>query len=147
MSAVSSFCSEAISTATSPESISGPSLAANRDLLNDDAALRFLDDSVPGVVPDNEGASARAVELVALPPVAPSSSTVAGANASVVDDGSQRALPTLDEAMRHHIGRALVLTRGRIEGRGGAADILGVNPHTLRGKMRRLKIEWSRYRI
>jgi hydrogenase-4 transcriptional activator len=55
-------------------------------------------------------------------------------------------LPTLDDAMRAHIARALGLTRGRIEGRGGAADLLGVNPHTLRGKMRRLKIEWSSYR-
>ena len=55
-------------------------------------------------------------------------------------------LSTLDDAMRGHIGRALALTRGRIEGRGGAADLLGVNPHTLRGKMRRLRIDWSVYR-
>ena len=55
-------------------------------------------------------------------------------------------LATLDDAIRAHIGRALEASRGRIEGRGGAADLLGVNPHTLRGKMRRLKIAWSRYR-
>lgn len=60
---------------------------------------------------------------------------------------SRRApIATLDDAMRAHIVRALGLARGRVEGRGGAADLLGVNPHTLRGKMRRLKIEWSRYR-
>ncbi|MBS2013092.1 MAG: hypothetical protein JST00_09405 [Deltaproteobacteria bacterium] len=56
------------------------------------------------------------------------------------------SFPTLDEAMRLHITRALCLTGGRIEGRGGAADVLGLNPHTLRGKMRRLKIDWARYR-
>ncbi len=59
---------------------------------------------------------------------------------------ANEALPTLDDAMRALIIRALGLTRGRVEGRGGAADLLGVNPHTLRGKMRRLKIEWSVYR-
>ncbi|AKV01478.1 Formate hydrogenlyase transcriptional activator [Labilithrix luteola] len=56
------------------------------------------------------------------------------------------AFPTLEETMRAHIHRALVLTRGRIEGRGGAADILGLNPHTLRGKMRKLRIDWARFR-
>ena len=53
---------------------------------------------------------------------------------------------TLDAAMRAHIERALTLTGGRIEGRGGAADILGLNPHTLRGKMRKLKLDWSVFR-
>jgi hydrogenase-4 transcriptional activator len=53
---------------------------------------------------------------------------------------------TLDDAMRAHIVQALEAARGRIEGRGGAADLLGVNPHSLRGKMRRLTIDWRRYR-
>lgn len=61
-------------------------------------------------------------------------------------EATGETLPTLDEAIRTHIVRALGISRGRIEGRGGAADLLGVNPHTLRGKMRRLKLEWSRYR-
>jgi transcriptional regulator with GAF, ATPase, and Fis domain len=59
---------------------------------------------------------------------------------------TNEVVSTLDDAIRAHIIRALTLTRGRVEGRGGAADLLGVNPHTLRGKMRRLKIDWSRYR-
>lgn len=62
------------------------------------------------------------------------------------DAKAEAPLPTLDDAMRTHIGHALVRSRGRIEGKGGAADLLGVNPHTLRGKMRRLKIDWSRFR-
>lgn len=59
---------------------------------------------------------------------------------------SSGPLKTLDDAVREHIERALVLTSGRIEGRGGAADVLGLNPHTLRGKMRKLRVEWSRFR-
>lgn len=57
-----------------------------------------------------------------------------------------RTLVTLDEAVVQHIERALTLTHGRIEGRAGAAHLLGVNPHTLRAKMRKLGIDWSRFR-
>jgi hydrogenase-4 transcriptional activator len=53
---------------------------------------------------------------------------------------------TLEAAMKEHIERALVATQGRIEGRGGAAELLDINPHTLRARMRKLKIDWSRFR-
>jgi len=49
-------------------------------------------------------------------------------------------------AMRLHIERALVTTRGRIEGRRGAAAILEINPHTLRARMRKLGIDPARFR-
>jgi transcriptional regulator with GAF, ATPase, and Fis domain len=53
---------------------------------------------------------------------------------------------TLDAAMRSHIEAALRATHGRVEGRHGAARALGINPHTLRARMRKLKIDWSVYR-
>jgi transcriptional regulator with GAF, ATPase, and Fis domain len=53
---------------------------------------------------------------------------------------------TLDAAMARHIERALAATSGRIEGKSGAAALLGINPHTLRARMRKLKIDWSRFR-
>jgi hydrogenase-4 transcriptional activator len=56
------------------------------------------------------------------------------------------SVQTLDAAMRQHIQRALTATRGRIEGRHGAAAILGINPHTLRARMRKLGIDWSQFR-
>ncbi|MHB0958382.1 MAG: sigma-54 interaction domain-containing protein [Pirellulaceae bacterium] len=52
----------------------------------------------------------------------------------------------LDVAMKEHIERALRATQGRIEGHGGAARLLAINPHTLRARMRKLKIDWSRFR-
>ncbi len=55
--------------------------------------------------------------------------------------------PSLDEAMTQHIESALALTRGRIEGRRGAAALLKINPHTLRARMRKLKIDWDKYRV
>jgi transcriptional regulator with GAF, ATPase, and Fis domain len=63
-----------------------------------------------------------------------------------IEDAAGPQLMTLDEAMKVHIQRALIATRGRIEGRSGAAAILGINPHTLRARMRKLGVEWSRFR-
>ena len=56
------------------------------------------------------------------------------------------ATPSLDLAMRGHIERALLQVHGRIEGPFGAAKLLGINPHTLRARMRKLGIEWAKYR-
>jgi transcriptional regulator with GAF, ATPase, and Fis domain len=55
-------------------------------------------------------------------------------------------IATLDEAMAEHIARALQLTQGRVEGQRGAAALLGINPHTLRARMRKLGLEWKRFR-
>lgn len=54
--------------------------------------------------------------------------------------------PTLDEAMIEHIRAALRRTRGRIEGRQGAAVLLGINPHTLRSRMRKLGLDPQEFR-
>lgn len=54
--------------------------------------------------------------------------------------------PSLDEAMVQHIEAALRRTQGRVEGKTGAARILQINPHTLRGRMRALGVDWKRFR-
>jgi transcriptional regulator with GAF, ATPase, and Fis domain len=48
--------------------------------------------------------------------------------------------------MKSHIERALAATRGRVEGKRGAAKILGINPHTLRARMRKLGVRWEEFR-
>lgn len=53
---------------------------------------------------------------------------------------------TLDSAMVRHINDALSKCHGRIEGPFGAAKALGINPHTLRSRMRKLGIEWASFR-
>jgi formate hydrogenlyase transcriptional activator len=50
------------------------------------------------------------------------------------------ALSELDEVQRRHIVRVLKQTFWRIEGAKGAAAILGINPGTLRSRMKRLSI-------
>jgi hydrogenase-4 transcriptional activator len=54
--------------------------------------------------------------------------------------------PTLEAVAKTHIESALRRTAGRIEGEGGAAKLLGINPHTLRARMRKLKINWDSFR-
>ncbi|MBN1590754.1 MAG: sigma-54-dependent Fis family transcriptional regulator, partial [Pirellulales bacterium] len=52
----------------------------------------------------------------------------------------------LDVAMRRHIETALAATKGRVEGPHGVAALLNVNPHTLRARMRKLRIDWKQFR-
>jgi transcriptional regulator with GAF, ATPase, and Fis domain len=56
------------------------------------------------------------------------------------------AIRPLEEVVVEHIERALASVAGRIEGPGGAAELLGINPHTLRARMRRMRIDWARFR-
>ncbi len=52
----------------------------------------------------------------------------------------------LDEAMSLHISKVLKMTKGKIHGPGGAAELLGINPNTLRGRMSKLGIMYGRRR-
>ncbi|HXC49608.1 MAG TPA: sigma-54 dependent transcriptional regulator [Candidatus Limnocylindrales bacterium] len=68
-----------------------------------------------------------------------------GTSAPAAPDAS-RGSAALDEAMRKHIESMLRSCRGRIEGHGGTAERLGINPHTLRARMRKLGIDWRKFR-
>jgi hydrogenase-4 transcriptional activator len=69
------------------------------------------------------------------------------AKTASVPAGEAAAGQSLDQAMVEHIERTLAATLGRVEGPFGAAKALGVNPHTLRSRMRKLGIDWTRFRI
>ncbi|MBK7755822.1 MAG: sigma-54-dependent Fis family transcriptional regulator [Deltaproteobacteria bacterium] len=56
------------------------------------------------------------------------------------------ASTSLEEVNRRAIQEALCSSAGRIEGRGGAASRLGLSPSTLRSRMKRLDIQWDRFR-
>jgi transcriptional regulator with GAF, ATPase, and Fis domain len=52
-------------------------------------------------------------------------------------------LEELAELERNNIRKALEAARGRIYGQGGAAELLGMNPSTLRSRMKTLGIKKS----
>ena len=56
------------------------------------------------------------------------------------------AAPAAAPADTERIMHALEKSRGRIEGPFGAAAALRVNPNTLRSRLRKLGIDWARYR-
>ena len=77
----------------------------------------------------------------------------AASSAGRPDHGRRDATPIsvsdiepLDVVMRRHIESALRATQGRVEGPHGAARLLRINPHTLRARMRKLKINWRGFR-
>jgi hydrogenase-4 transcriptional activator len=93
------------------------------------------------------GGGTRVAVASALGTVGPASSALSARDPS--DGGSAAqggAIESLDEAIRRHITRALQATRGVIEGPRGAAAILGINPHTLRSRMRKLRLRWADFR-
>ncbi|ADB15299.1 sigma54 specific transcriptional regulator, Fis family [Pirellula staleyi DSM 6068] len=81
-----------------------------------------------------------ALPAATSPPAQRAPAAVASSSAS------RETVVTLDEANRRHIQSALAATDGQIEGHRGAAKILGINPHTLRARMRKLGIAWQTFR-
>jgi transcriptional regulator with GAF, ATPase, and Fis domain len=66
--------------------------------------------------------------------------------ARAADAAPAISIEPLDVVTRRHIEAALRQTHGRVEGPHGAARLLRVNPHTLRARMRKLKIDWRGFR-
>lgn len=65
-------------------------------------------------------------------------------NESTSDEST--AIKPLDTMIAAYLKRALTRTRGRVDGDQGAANLLGLNPNTLRGKLRRYRIDPAKYR-
>jgi transcriptional regulator with GAF, ATPase, and Fis domain len=59
-------------------------------------------------------------------------------------DASAKEPLNLDAVMSAHIRRVLEMAGGRVHGKGGAAELLGINPSTLRYRMSQLGIPYGR---
>ena len=66
--------------------------------------------------------------------------------ATALEPAPPGRIEPLDDVIRRHIEAALRETHGRVEGTFGAARLLRINPHTLRARMRKLKINWQGFR-
>jgi DNA-binding NtrC family response regulator len=60
------------------------------------------------------------------------------------DSSSMDAPLKLDEVMALHISKVLKMTKGKIHGPAGAAELLGLEPNTLRARMDKLGIQYRR---
>jgi DNA-binding NtrC family response regulator len=60
------------------------------------------------------------------------------------NDLENHPFPTLDAVCTNHIRRALGRSKGKISGPGGAAELLGLHPNTLRQRMDKLGVEYKR---
>ncbi|MDX1777119.1 MAG: sigma 54-interacting transcriptional regulator, partial [Desulfobulbales bacterium] len=113
--------------------------------LTPDAYDRLLAHDWPGNVRELENAVERAIILNREEPL-----SFVELNPTQDPATAQTTVPdtmetyNLDQATANHIRRVLKITNGRVEGRDGAAELLGLNPGTLRGRMRKLGIAFGR---
>ena len=70
-----------------------------------------------------------------LSPVEPDNTTTVAPREEMIE---------LDALVKRHIQRVLKLTGGKIHGPGGAGEVLGVNPDTLRYRMKKLGIPFKK---
>ena len=66
------------------------------------------------------------------------------AKAGAASDASPHLPLKLDEAISAHISEVLKFAKGKIHGPGGAAELLGMNPNTLRWRLDKLGISYRR---
>lgn len=71
-------------------------------------------------------------------------SSQAEISVSESDKTGKENFQNLDNAVAHHIQTALALCEGKVHGPNGAAELLSVNPSTLRNRMRKLGIAHGR---
>jgi transcriptional regulator with GAF, ATPase, and Fis domain len=99
----------------------------------------------PGNVRELENAVERAIILnregpLSFPDLGPRNEAQAAAAPVMPAGGSYN----LDQVTAAHIRRVLKVTNGRVEGKEGAAELLGMHPGTLRHRMRKLQIPFGR---
>ena len=116
--------------------------------IGNDAWQRMMDYDWPGNVRELHNVVERelilcgngALEFVELDKNMPSESVQKNDSRLGVESG----FPSLDDVMVGHINRALKAAGGKVQGPGGAAELLAINPNTLRKRMRKYGIAFGR---
>ena len=110
--------------------------------VTDDAMAQLKRYAWPGNIRELQNVIERACVLATGPLVSLGETLRATVAPGRVGSSSaaQAPLLPLDESERAHIRRALAATGGRVHGSDGAAELLGINPSTLRSRMQKLGI-------
>jgi DNA-binding NtrC family response regulator len=113
--------------------------------LSDGAIERLTDYSWPGNVRELENVIERALIMnrnsplvfnsFILPPSVENAPSIPQPEVDILN---------LDQIHKRHIKRVLVLSKGKVHGPGGAAEMLGINPSTLRNRMNKLGIPYGK---
>jgi transcriptional regulator with GAF, ATPase, and Fis domain len=113
--------------------------------LTPDAYDRLMAHHWPGNVRELENAVERAIILNREGPLSFTELTPREEyEKAPVPESDKDDLYNLDQVTINHINRVLQITNGRVEGKDGAAMRLGINPGTLRGRMRKLGISFGK---
>lgn len=105
---------------------------------------RLMQYDWPGNVRELENAVERAIILSRGDQLSFTHIIDSNAPANRPAPGEARKTQKLDELEARHIKTVLDQAGGRVSGKGGAADLLGINPNTLRHRMRKLGIRFGR---
>jgi len=108
-----------------------------------DAIDILMDYNWPGNVREIENIVERALILNPRGPIDFSQMNIGKKNRSGTSP-LHKNTDLLDDVVTNHIRSVLSRTNGRIHGISGAADILGINPSTLRNRMKKLGILYGR---
>jgi len=98
----------------------------------------------PGNVRELANLLERAAILSPGPALGPEVLDVPGRRRRASMPPAASEMVTLAEVQRAHIERTLAVTHGRIYGKGGAAELLGLKPSTLQSRMQKLHLERPR---
>ena len=109
--------------------------------ITEDSMRRLQAYQWPGNIRELQNVLERACVMATSPIVDIDDALPVAINADRMPSHSHSRVATLDENERAHIRRALAATNGRIHGPRGAANILDINPSTLRSRMEKLGIE------
>jgi formate hydrogenlyase transcriptional activator len=94
----------------------------------------------PGNIRELQNVLERACVLASGPVVSLAEPLRASTSTPVSGMRSVEPMTTLEESERAHIRRALRAADGKVHGPNGAAELLGINPSTLRSRMEKLGI-------
>ncbi|UCH23354.1 MAG: sigma 54-interacting transcriptional regulator [Deltaproteobacteria bacterium] len=111
--------------------------------LSPGAIVPLMEYHWPGNVRELENIIERALILNPTGPLSFEHMNLGQLKKPLESQGESKETDNLDEANSRHIRQILLKTKGKVNGPDGAAALLGINPSTLRNRMKKLGIDYG----